>query len=290
MVSEQACVEALREAARELGASPTKAEYEELGLTPASATIIRTVGGWNDAKERAGLSTNASTGDRVGPPPAGVDDDVRERWGELSVDQRWHYRNREWNTERTLKRRETLREWLDEQAMESGCERCDESDPRCLDFHHRDPAEKERGISEMVTHGASKRRLRSEIAKCEVLCANCHRARHDGEDERDVDIKLRTRPLQLVESRLNGTTIDERERKREWVRGHKADRGCAECDRDTGAALDFHHTDPRSKHDSVGRLVSDGCSVRELLHEIARCEVLCANCHRRLHADATRSS
>jgi len=39
--SEAECLETLREAADRLGESPTKAEYEDLGLTPASATIIR---------------------------------------------------------------------------------------------------------------------------------------------------------------------------------------------------------------------------------------------------------
>jgi hypothetical protein len=50
--TERECLDALQEAAERLGKSPTKAEYEELGLRPASATIIRVVGGWNEAKER----------------------------------------------------------------------------------------------------------------------------------------------------------------------------------------------------------------------------------------------
>jgi hypothetical protein len=33
-------------------------------------------------------------------------------------------------------------------------------------------------ICEMVTHGYSKSKLRAEIAKCEPLCANCHREEH----------------------------------------------------------------------------------------------------------------
>ncbi|WP_394295529.1 homing endonuclease associated repeat-containing protein [Natrialba chahannaoensis] len=60
MTTEDECIEALREAAERLGESPTKAQYEEIGLTPASATIIRTCGGWNDAKERAGLERPSS--------------------------------------------------------------------------------------------------------------------------------------------------------------------------------------------------------------------------------------
>ncbi len=51
MVSEEECLDALREARATLGESPTKKQYEELGLRPASATILRQVGGWNKAKK-----------------------------------------------------------------------------------------------------------------------------------------------------------------------------------------------------------------------------------------------
>lgn len=102
------CLDALREAAARLGESPTKADYEALGLTPASATIIRRLGGWNEAKQQAGLETNPSTGSRVGSKPEGVDCSDEE-WAAMSVDQRWHYRNVERNTERTLRRRARLR-------------------------------------------------------------------------------------------------------------------------------------------------------------------------------------
>jgi hypothetical protein len=49
------CLDALWEAADRLEGSPTKAQYEALGLQPASTTIIRQVGGWNRAKRQAGL-------------------------------------------------------------------------------------------------------------------------------------------------------------------------------------------------------------------------------------------
>lgn len=179
VTSEDDCLRALREAADRLGESPTKAAYEELGLTPASATIQRVMGSWNEAKAAAGLETNASTGSRVEPKPDDVELPAGFQWDELSQDQRWHYRNREWNRERTLDRRTRHRAWVYEQKRRSGgCVRCDETDPACLDYHHRDDADKEMTVCAMVTHGYSKDRLRAEMEKCVILCANCHRKEH----------------------------------------------------------------------------------------------------------------
>ncbi|MEF8756642.1 MAG: HNH endonuclease, partial [Halobacteriales archaeon] len=169
--SERECIEALREAAERLGESPTKAQYEELGLTPASATIIRTMGSWNEAKEAAGLETNPSTGSRVGPKPDDVDLPDGVEWTELSVDQRWHYRNVKWNTERTLARRARLRQWVDERKREAGCRRCGTTDPACLDFHHPPGVDKIMDVGTMVTYGYGKETLSEEMSKCEVLCA-----------------------------------------------------------------------------------------------------------------------
>ncbi|WP_198665672.1 homing endonuclease associated repeat-containing protein [Haloprofundus halophilus] len=176
-----ACLSALRTAARQLGHSPSKADYEALGLTPASATIIRTLGGWNAAKEEAGLKTHSSTGSRVTPPPddIDIDDSIRAEWATLSVDQRWHYRNREQNATRTLRRRDYIRAWVFEyKAASDGCSNCSEHHPACLDFHHLNPETKEKSISKMITYGYGKARLREEIEKCELLCANCHRKLH----------------------------------------------------------------------------------------------------------------
>lgn len=55
------------------------------------------------------------------------------------------------------------------------CIKCGENDWRCLDFHHRDPKTKKFTIS---GQNHSKQALMEEIAKCDVLCANCHRKEH----------------------------------------------------------------------------------------------------------------
>lgn len=59
------------------------------------------------------------------------------------------------------------------------CALCSESSTECLDFHHKDPKEKEYLVSYLSNNG-SKEKLFEEIAKCVVLCANCHRKVHSG--------------------------------------------------------------------------------------------------------------
>jgi hypothetical protein len=61
--------------------------------------------------------------------------------------------------------------------VQLGCSRCPENHPSCLDFHHCDE-EKEFCISDMINEKHSEEKILAEIAKCEVLCANCHRKEH----------------------------------------------------------------------------------------------------------------
>lgn len=262
--SERECLEALREAAAILGKSPTKAEYEELGLRPASATIIRVVGGWNEAKERASLETNPSRGSRVGPKPDDVELPSETEWEDLSVDQRWHYRNTEWNKERTLQRRARLRSWTNECKRKEGCDNCGDTRPAVLDFHHENPAEKELAIVEMITYGFGRDTLHNEMVKCTVLCANCHRSTH-------------------IDWPAENEAIAGSEASRAWVYRYKqSSEGCSRCGETDPRCLVFHHV-RGDKRMSVSRMVSDGYARSAIADEIEKCELLCANCHRMEH-------
>lgn len=48
------------------------------------------------------------------------------------------------------------------------------------DFHHRNPDEKDFSPSNTID-GKSVELIAIEIAKCDLLCANCHRVEHHGE-------------------------------------------------------------------------------------------------------------
>jgi hypothetical protein len=181
MTTVDECLDALREAARQLGASPSKAQYEALGLTPASATIVRVCGGWNDAKEQAGLEAfeQSPGGGQVAPKPDWVDLPEDETWEEFSPHQRWYRKNRERQEGKKRRRRAGLRRWVYELKLdECACARCGEDRPGCLDFHHPDRTAKTDSVSNMVVRAFSKEAIREEIEACEVLCANCHRLEH----------------------------------------------------------------------------------------------------------------
>ena len=62
------------------------------------------------------------------------------------------------------------------------CERCGyDKYPDVLEFHHRDPEQKEASWNKMRLWGQTK--LLTELDKCDILCANCHR---------EVHVELRT--------------------------------------------------------------------------------------------------
>lgn len=61
-------------------------------------------------------------------------------------------------------------------AKDVPCLRCGgRFPPVAMDLHHRDPASKSHNASCAVGHCWGEKRLLAEIAKCDVLCACCHR-------------------------------------------------------------------------------------------------------------------
>lgn len=58
------------------------------------------------------------------------------------------------------------------------CEKCKNSYPLCVyDFHHKNKLEKDLGVS-IALANRSTFAMAQELAKCQLLCANCHREVH----------------------------------------------------------------------------------------------------------------
>jgi hypothetical protein len=88
---------------------------------------------------------------------------------------RHYYANKEKYLEKNRKRRLKIREYVNAIKASTPCTDCDISYPYyVMDFDHlRDKTD----LIGKFVRGSNLSGLKLEIAKCEVVCANCHRIR-----------------------------------------------------------------------------------------------------------------
>ena len=73
--------------------------------------------------------------------------------------------------------RDRNRGYVYEVLSTSQCLDCGYGNWLALQFDHRNPAEKVMDVSVLMSAGVGLARLKTEIAKCDVVCANCHTIR-----------------------------------------------------------------------------------------------------------------
>lgn len=74
--------------------------------------------------------------------------------------------------------RKPRQEYVDQVKTESGCVDCGLHPEvlAVLEFDHRDPSQKSKNVSRMM-HSGTWQAFVEEVAKCDIVCANCHRVR-----------------------------------------------------------------------------------------------------------------
>jgi hypothetical protein len=150
-----------------------------------------------------------------------------------------------------------------------------------MDFDHRNRETKSFRVTAGRAMLMSTERLLAEVAKCDIVCANCHRVR-----TRDVEVG-RTRS-EASQSRLQ---VLKTRKWREQAALLNRLRGvpCADCgERYPACAMDFDHRDPVTKLSAVTRMVGRA-TTEAILAEAAKCDIVCANCHR-VRTNATHST
>lgn len=81
------------------------------------------------------------------------------------------------------------------------------------------------------------------------------------------------------EERQNKLRLKRQKERKEFIEQYKIEQGCCKCGYNNHpAALDFSHKNPSEKdfNISMGRFYS----IKKLMEEIQKCDILCANCHR----------
>jgi hypothetical protein len=105
------------------------------------------------------------------------DDKIRQS----KYHKKWYEKNKLRRIAQCVAEKQRKRDWLLEYKKTLSCSKCGESHPACLEFHHINPETKEGDIASFAIYGWGIEKIKSEISKCTVLCANCHRKVHfDG--------------------------------------------------------------------------------------------------------------
>ncbi len=127
--------------------------------------------------------------------------------------------------------------------------------PEAMDFDHRDPSSKIMAVGDLLNSTTQWGRVESEIKKCDLVCANCHR--------------LRTAPLKTKYYGQRMLIVKAKSRP------------CGNCGRHFATvAMDLAHVSREGKKFDVSKAVYDHLESSEIVAEIAKCKVLCACCHR----------
>lgn len=102
---------------------------------------------------------------------------------------KYHKKHYNINKEKYIKNagdyRINMAKWFAEEKKKLKCENCGENRYWLLDFHHNDPKEKDVEVSRLVNR-CNRNKIIEEMAKCAVLCANCHRDFHFKEKNATV--------------------------------------------------------------------------------------------------------
>lgn len=150
-----------------------------------------------------------------------------------------------------------------------GCIDCGYDDIRAVDPDHLDSGTKDGHVSRLVQLCASAARIRAELAKCVPRCARCHRR-----------ITQQQRPCTWRTAERLPPSWRRRLEYQDRNDAIKLARGCADCGwREWARGLDWDHV-RGTKVASIAGLIANGRLWSEIEDEIAKCDLVCANCHR----------
>ncbi|MBO0790948.1 MAG: hypothetical protein J2P36_08370 [Ktedonobacteraceae bacterium] len=103
-----------------------------------------------------------------------------EEWKEYqrNYQRNWHQQHKEKRLARMYERKAAIHSYIQNMKNQLRCANCGQRHPATLHFHHRNSEDKVFNISDAAYKGFSLDRIKKEISKCIVLCANCHAIQH----------------------------------------------------------------------------------------------------------------
>lgn len=87
----------------------------------------------------------------------------------------------------------------------------------------------------------------------------------------------RNREYYLAKARKRN--LDKRTELKAYIESYLLKHPCVDCGESDAVVLEFDHR--RDKYKEIGSLVRDRCQLSKIKEEVKKCDVRCANCHRR---------
>ena len=191
-------------------------------------------------------------------------------------------------------------------------------DITALEFHHKNPKDKEIDPSKMMNK--SPEFIKNELDKCELLCSNCHREEHykinkKKKQEKEFNINFVSSFSSSILTGKNtnkksckqcdtiltadntgagthNTTCKSCDSKNVMEKSIQGKQRCVDymggccsvCGYDECiTALEFHHIDPDKKSPTYNKRFRSWCFDRQK-KELENCIIVCSNCHREIHS------
>ncbi len=101
------------------------------------------------------------------------------------------------------------------------------------------------------------------------------------EDQRNYQKRHYRNNKEVYKGRAKEFGKKSRKRNSKWVFDYLSSHPCVDCGEPDVIVLEFDHVKDFKK-DNISDLVSNGYSLKTIQAEIEKCEVRCANCHRRV--------
>src|SRR3989338_172505 len=70
----------------------------------------------------------------------------------------------------------------------------------------------------------------------------------------------------------------------QWFKEYKEKQACEICGENYAVCLDFHHLNESDKDFNIAYVKAWGWSIERIKKEIKKYQILCSNCHRKIHA------
>lgn len=129
-------------------------------------------------------------------------------------------------------------------------------------------------------------------------CARCKEQKPLDQFNRKTETHLQSYCISCNKERNRDHYLNNKEmyalKRDKWKKNFKAEAhtylreaakdGCKVCGEKDYVCLQFHHINPDTKISSVARMISNSRSLVTIKEEVTKCDILCANCHMKLHA------